>query len=128
MAADPCLDVRVARPPPWVAALVRSNGGRSSLLGRAAANVVARGELLMLRGADVPRVMTWVELALNRRGRRAGDEPGGVLFVDGDLYSELGTSRLRGTADLAIEFHSGSARPVVGPTIRFAKRAVRRGL
>jgi nucleotide-binding universal stress UspA family protein len=35
---------------------------------------------------------------------------------------------VRAKADISIEFPSGSARPVVGPAILFAKRLVRRGL
>ena len=82
----------------------------------------------MLRGADVPRVMTRVEAALTRQTRRTDDDADRVVFVDQDGYGELGTAHLRGPADLVIEFHSGSARPVIGSAIRLAKRAVRRSL
>jgi SAM-dependent methyltransferase len=83
----------------------------------------------MLRGAQVPRVMTRVEAALNRQERRMDDDDADrVIFVDPDGYGELGTAHLRRPADLEIEFHSGSARPVVGPVVRLAKRAVRRSL
>ena len=82
----------------------------------------------MLRGADVPRVMTRVEAALTRQARRADDDAGRVVFVDQDGHGEVGTAHLRGPADLVIEFHSGSSRPVVGPAVRLAKRAVRRSL
>jgi hypothetical protein len=82
----------------------------------------------MLRGADVPRVMTRVEAALTRQARRSDDDADRVVFVDQDGYGELGTAHLRGPADLVIEFHSGSARPVIGPAVRLAKRAVRRSL
>ena len=82
----------------------------------------------MLRGADVPRVMTRVEAALTRQARRSEDDDDRVVFVDQDGYGELGTAHLRGPADLVTEFHSGSARPVIGPAVRLAKRAVRRSL
>jgi 2-polyprenyl-3-methyl-5-hydroxy-6-metoxy-1,4-benzoquinol methylase len=82
----------------------------------------------MLRGADVPRVMTRVEAALTRQARRPDDAADRVAFVDQDGFGELGTAHLRGPADLVIEFHSGSARPVIGPAVRLAKRAVRRSL
>jgi SAM-dependent methyltransferase len=82
----------------------------------------------MLRGADVPRVMTRVEAALARQSRRRDDDAGRVLYVDQDAHGDLGTAHLRGPADLVVEFHSGSARPVVGPVVRMAKRAVRRSL
>lgn len=82
----------------------------------------------MLRGADVPRVMTRVEAALTRQARRGDDDADRVVFVDQDGFGDLGTAHLRGPADLVIEFHSGSARPVIGPAVRLAKRAVRRSL
>jgi 2-polyprenyl-3-methyl-5-hydroxy-6-metoxy-1,4-benzoquinol methylase len=76
----------------------------------------------------VPRVMTRVEAALTRQARRPDDDADRVAFVDQDGFGELGTAHLRGPADLVIEFHSGSARPVIGPAVRLAKRAVRRSL
>lgn len=83
----------------------------------------------MLRGADVPRVMTRVEAALTRQSRRTDENSARVVvFVDQDGHGDLGTAHLRGPADLVVEFHSGSARPVVGPVVRLAKRAVRRSL
>ncbi|MDQ4133778.1 MAG: methyltransferase domain-containing protein [Actinomycetota bacterium] len=81
----------------------------------------------MLRGTDVSQMMTRVETVLARAARSAKGV-GGVthLAVDGD--PDLGTANLRQPANIQIEFHSGSARPVVGPAIRLAKRAVRRSL
>ena len=81
----------------------------------------------MLNGSDVPTLMTRVETALARARRRAGgtDSP---IFVHREGDDEIGIARLRTPATVAIEFPSGSARPVVGPAVRFAKRVVRRGL
>lgn len=76
----------------------------------------------------MPGVMTRVEAALTRQARRSDDDADRVVFVDQDGYGDLRTAHLRGPADLVIEFHSGSARPVIGPAVRLAKRAVRRSL
>ena len=75
---------------------------------------------------DVPSVMTRVQTVLIR-ATRSGDvrRP---LFLHGGEGDDVGIARLREPANVAIEFPSGSDRPVVGPAIRFAKRAVRRGL
>lgn len=75
---------------------------------------------------DVPSVMTRVETILTRAARRG--EHTGTVFLHGAGGDEIGIARLREPATIAIEFPSGSARPVVGPAVRFAKRAVRRGL
>ena len=82
----------------------------------------------MLQGNDVPRMMTRVQATLQRaeRSHVAGEPSVYVVSPVGD--SDLATARLRHLADIQIEFHSGSARPVIGPTVRLAKRAVRRGL
>ena len=48
------------------------------------------------------------------------------VFSEGD--DDLGIAHLRDPATVRVEFHSGSDRRVVGPAIRFAKRAVRRSL
>ncbi len=82
----------------------------------------------MLQGNDVPRMMTRVQATLQRaeRSHVAGEPSVYVVSPVGD--SDLATARLRHLADIQIEFHSGSARPVIGPSIRLAKRLVRRGL
>ena len=80
----------------------------------------------MLNGSDVPTLMTRVETALARARRRPGG--GGPIFVHREGDDEIGIARLRTPATVQIEFPSGSARPVVGPAVRFGKRVVRRGL
>jgi len=80
----------------------------------------------LLSGADVPTLMTRVETAL-ARARRPGARRG-PIFVHREGDDEIGIARLRTPATVEIEFPSGSARPVVGPAVRFAKQVVRRGL
>jgi hypothetical protein len=75
---------------------------------------------------DVPSVMTRVQTVLIRAARN-GDSSG-VTFLHGGEGDDIGIARLRQPATIAIEFPSGSDRPVVGSAIRFAKKAVRRGL
>ncbi len=75
---------------------------------------------------DVPSVMTRVQTVLIR-GARNG-QPNGTTFLHGGGGDDIGIARVRQPADIAIEFPSGSDRPVVGPAVRFAKKAVRRGL
>jgi len=81
----------------------------------------------MLRTTDVQTMMTRVETALARAARSplTNVEPI-YVFSEGD--DDLGIANLREPATIRLEFHSGSNRPVIGPAIRFAKRAVRRGL
>ena len=86
------------------------------------------GGRLMLQGNDVPRMMTRVQATLQRAERSLGTGEASVYVVSPVGDSDLATARLRHLADIQIEFHSGSDRPVIGPTIRLAKRAVRRGL
>ena len=74
---------------------------------------------------DVPSVMTRVQTLLIR-GERNGDSR--RIFLHGGGGDDVGIARLREPANVAVEFPSGSDRPVVGPAVRFAKRAVRRGL
>jgi hypothetical protein len=81
----------------------------------------------MLRGADVPRMMTRVATTL-QRAARSPQGAVGVMHLAGEGDDEIPVGVVRAGADIAIEFPSGSARPVVGPAILFAKRLVRRGL
>jgi hypothetical protein len=79
----------------------------------------------MLRGRDVPDVMSKVESVLTRAGRSPGGARG-VLYVTPDHPRDLASSRH--LANLDVDFASGSDRPLIGAAVRFAKRAVRRGL
>jgi len=81
----------------------------------------------MLRGSDVPTLMARVETLLTTAAR---SERGarGVLHVPTAGDPVLGSDHLRTAAQLVSELPSGSARPVIGPAVRFAKRVVRRGL
>ncbi len=77
----------------------------------------------------VPKMMTRVEAVLTRAARAAdGPGAGELIFVFPEGDEDLGIAELRDPATIRVEFHSGSDRPVVGRVIRFAKRAVRRGL
>ncbi len=71
--------------------------------------------------------MTRVEGALTRQARPSSGSDR-VVFVDREGHGELGTAHLRRPASIEMEFHSGSARPLVGAAIRLTKRAVRRSL
>ena len=82
---------------------------------------------LLLSGTDVPTLMTRVKTALARDHREPGRRTG-PIFVHREGDDEVGIARLRTPATVEIEFPSGSARPVVGPAVRLAKRVVRRGL
>lgn len=82
----------------------------------------------MLQGNDVPRMMTRVQATLQRAQRSHVTGEASVYVVSPVGDSDLATARMRHLADIQIEFHSGSTRPVIGPSIRFAKRVVRRGL
>lgn len=76
----------------------------------------------MLRNTHVPEMMSRVEAAL---AQGAADGTGGVHYVSPDDH-HVDLAGLRHLANIQIEFASGSARPVVGPSVRFGKRAVRR--
>ena len=80
----------------------------------------------MLRETDVPTMMMRVEAALSRAAR--SKTANGPVYVHAEGDAEFGISKLRGPAKIEIEFFSGSSRPVIGPSVRFAKRAVRRAL
>src|SRR5215218_4261419 len=75
---------------------------------------------------DVPVMMNRVELELSRAARQ-GDATGALHFIspEGD-DSDL--SYLRRSATISLDFHSGSARPVIGPAVLLAKRQLRRAL
>jgi SAM-dependent methyltransferase len=88
--------------------------------------VVAGRGRLMLRDSEVPTVMARVETALTKAARSRTHKGPVYVYAEGD--DELGIASLRKPAVIKTEFQSGSARPVVGPTIRFVKRAVRRSL
>lgn len=82
----------------------------------------------MLRGSDVPRTMRLVEAALAKRASRPAGQRPAVTYVVPDHEVDPRMARLRTMANVRTEFHSGSARPVVGNAVRLAKRVVRRGL
>ena len=81
----------------------------------------------MLRETDVPQMMTRVATTL-RRAARSPQGAAGVMHLAAEGDDEVPVGTVRTKADISIEFPSGSARPVIGPAILFAKRAVRRGL
>lgn len=91
-------------------------------------NLVVSRSGLMLRGSDVPRTMRLVEAALAKRAARIPDRRPPVTYVVPDHEVDPRMARLRSLATIRTEFHSGSARPVVGGAVRLAKRIVRRGL
>jgi hypothetical protein len=80
----------------------------------------------MPSGTDVRQVMLGVEMALTR-ALRSG-QPLETLILDGMDPSVFGIENLRRVATISMEFHSGSDRPVFGPTVRYLKRLLRRGL
>lgn len=80
----------------------------------------------MMRNSEVPQVMTLVEAALLRP--RTAQEQADPIFITGDGVGDMDIARLRHRAHIHLDFHSGSARPVVGRAVVAAKRVVRRGL
>ena len=81
---------------------------------------------MRLQDADVRTVMARVGKALARWERAR--QPETPIYVDGAEGDGLGIRWLREPARIDTRFASGSARPVVGPAVRLAKRAVRRGI
>ncbi len=81
----------------------------------------------MLRETDVPRMMTRVATTL-QRAARSPEGAAGVVHLAAEGDDEVPVGVVRTQADIGIEFPSGSARPVIGPAILFAKRVVRRSL
>jgi hypothetical protein len=80
----------------------------------------------MLRKADVPVMMTRVQLAMSRAEDRGGAaRPLHFISPEGD-DSDL--TYLRRAATISLDVHSGSARPLIGPVVLAAKRWLRRGL
>lgn len=80
----------------------------------------------MLKNNDVPAMMSRVSVALAKGARARPSRP--VVFVSDSTMDEIGIGALRPQSRLQIEFHSGSHRRAIGPTVRFGKRAVRRAL
>jgi len=85
------------------------------------------GGALNLRETDVPQMMTRVETTLSRAAR-SPEGAVGVMRLAAEGDDDFPIAYLRHGADIQVEFPSGSARPLVGPTVRFLKRYVRRGL
>jgi hypothetical protein len=52
----------------------------------------------------------------------------GVLHLQSEGDRDVKVGRMRQRADIDLDFHSGSDRPLVGRAVRFGKRLVRRGL
>jgi len=52
----------------------------------------------------------------------------GVLPVAPEGDTEVNVAVLRRNADIRVDFPPGSGRPVVGPVVRLAKRALRRSI
>jgi hypothetical protein len=72
-------------------------------------------------------MMTRVATTL-ARAARSPEGAAGVMHLAAEGDDEVPVGVVRTQADINIEFPSGSARPVIGPAILFAKRAVRRSL
>jgi hypothetical protein len=82
---------------------------------------------MSLRGTDVAAMMSRVEATLVN-AERSPDGPGGILAVEPEGDAEVNVAVLRRNADIRVDFPPGSGRPVVGPVVRVAKRALRRAV
>lgn len=80
----------------------------------------------MLRGTNVPMMMKRVANSLVRPSH--SEFRSGPLFLPAEGDEGLDIASLRRRADIPIDRPSGSARPLIGPAIRFSKRVLRRGL
>lgn len=77
----------------------------------------------MLKDADVSAVMHQVRVAMSR-ARRRGEV--GALLIEDPGADRFGVAAVRDRSELLVDLPSGSARPLVGPAITFAKRVFRR--
>lgn len=72
-------------------------------------------------------MMARVRATLNA-AERTTEGASGLLKVDAEGDAEIDIPHLRHMATIDVAFQSGSDRPVIGPAIRYTKRAVRRAL
>lgn len=79
----------------------------------------------MLRNTDVATMMVRVRSTIARARRERED---GVLFVELEPVDRYGIDALRANSAITFDLPSGSARPVIGPAIVFAKRILRRSV
>ena len=73
--------------------------------------------------AEVPVMMTRVQLALSRAARQG--EGGGPLHFISPEGDDSDLSYLRRSATISLDSHSGSDRRVIGPLVLVAKRRLR---
>lgn len=77
----------------------------------------------MLKNSDVSTVMHRVRAGMSRALRTRA---GGILFIESEPADRFGIDAARAQSEVVVDLPSGSARPVVGPGIVFAKRVFRR--
>lgn len=77
----------------------------------------------MLLNTDVSTMLRKVRVATAQSRK---DDSHGVLVVEPEGQDPLGIAAVRASSELLVDVPSGSARPVAGPLIVFAKRAFRR--